>query len=305
MFKKLIASAPDHRRWFRNPAVILVSVAVHVLVLAGIVWASTRPEEAAAPEPERLTYIDITEIPPPEPDPDEIFEAPPEPAEPPPVQQPTSPAPRTATPPSPAPPQRAPATPRNPVPSPAATEQPAGFQELQVPDVDVAGIPRPDVSAPAVRAEDFGGRGTPGGTASGTPAPPVPAAARRGTGTGEGSGSGARGEPGGEGSGTYSVNLVDEPAELVNRAQVAQVLARRYPKALQDAGVEGRVVVQFVVDQNGRVEAGSVKVISASQQDFAEPTRAAVNEFRFRPAKRQGRTVRQIVQIPVTWQIDR
>lgn len=286
MFNKLIASGPGRRSWLRNPTVIFVSVGVHLVALAGIVWASTRePAEAAEPEPEQVTYIDVTEVPPP-PDLEEVFEAPPEPE---PIQE-TSPPVRTPT-----PPQRAPAAPRNPQPSPTPTEEPAGFQELDVPDVDVSGIPEPDLAAPPVRVEDFGGRGTPGGTAAGIPAPPVPASSSRGEGE----------RSGGGGNTTYSAKLVDEQAELLNRGDVARVLVRRYPENLRNAGIEGRVVVQFIVGRNGRVEPGSIRVISSTEQEFVEATRTALQEFRFRPAKKQGQTVRQVVQIPVTWQVNR
>lgn len=293
MFNKLIASAPEGRRLLRNPVVIIVSVGLHVLLLGGIVWASSAPEEEPAPEPERVTYIDVTEIPPPEPDPEEVFEAAPEDAAPA-VQQPT---PTRAAP----PPTRAPATPRNPQPAAQPSDEPAGFQELRPPDLDVSGIPLPQVDAPAVRAEDFGGRGVAGGTASGTPAPAPPASSRTGTGTGTG---GTGGGGGGEG-GTFSANLVDEPVQLTNGQEVARVLSRRYPSQLRDSGIEGRVVVQFVVDRNGRVEPGTIKIISSSHDGFSDPSRAAVTEFRFRPAKRNGQNVRQIVQLPVTWQVDR
>lgn len=289
MFNKLIASAPDERHWLRNPTVLIVSVAAHLLLLAGIVWASTGPEPVPEPEPEQITYIDITELPPPEPDPEEVFEAPPEDA---PVEQ-VAPRPRAPT------PQRAPAVPRSAPATPTTPDEPAGFQEVRVPDVDVSGIPAPDLSAPAVRAEDFGGRGEAGGVASGTPAP-----APRTTSTGSGAGGGGGGGTGEDG-GTYSAKMVDEAVKLINGNDIARVLGRRYPRQLRDAGVEGRVVVQFVVDTNGRVEAGSIKVVSASNEEFSDPSVAAVKEFRFRPAKRQGRNVRQIVQLPVTWQLDR
>jgi periplasmic protein TonB len=309
MFNKLIASAPDHRRWLRNPTVIFVSVAAHMLMLGGIVWASTRPPEEPAPEPERIAYIDITEIPPPpEPDPEEVFEAPPEAVEAPPVQQAPPPraatpsAPRTPTP--PAAPPRAPATPRNPQPSSTPTDQPGGFQELRVPDVDVSGIPPPNVSAPAVRAEDFGGRGTPGGTASGAAAPPLPARAGAPAGTGRAGGTGAGSGAGGEG-GTFTANLVDDPAQLLNANEVARLLARRYPQRLEADRIDGRVVVQLVVDRNGRVESGSVRVLSATHDEFVEPTRNALQEFRFKPARRQGQTVRQVVQLPIAWVVPR
>jgi periplasmic protein TonB len=309
MFNKLIASAPGKRAWLRNPSVIIVSVAAHVLILGGVVWASSGPDAEPEPEPERISYIDITEIPPLEPDPEELFEAPPEPS----VEQPIAPVaqqPAAAAPrPSAAPPQqRAPAVPRNPQPSPVATNQPAGFQELRAPDVELSGIPDPRAGATAVRPADFGGRGAVGGSASGIPAPAAPTTGGGGTGgTGGTAGSGGTGTGGGGGdeNRTFSANLVDEPVQLTNGAEVARVLSRRYPNALREAGVEGRVVVQFVVDTNGRVEPGTIKVISASNQEFSEPSRAAITEFRFRPAKRQGRNVRQIVQLPVSWQVDR
>lgn len=253
-----------------------------MLLIAGIVVASTAPEHVPEPEPEQVTYIDVTDIPPPPvADMDEVFEAPPEDAAPQIAR--TTPAARRQS-----------AAPRDPQPTERTTEKPAGFQELSVP-VDVSGIPDADETAAAVRAEDFGGRGAAGGTAGGVPAPPVPRTAAS-----EGSGSGVSGSGG---NATYTANLVDEPVQLINRDEVVQILTRRFPRALRDAGVEGRVVVQFVVDRNGRVEPGSIRITSTSHQQFTGPTREAVADFRFRPAKRQGQSVRQVVQLPVAWEI--
>lgn len=292
MFNKLIASAPGQRSWLRNPTVIFVSIIAHLLILAGVVWATTGGEpEVEEAEPEQVTYIDITELP--APDPEELFEAPPEPEEPPAAEE-TPPA-ATPTPPAP---RRAPAQPRAPQPAATPSEEPAGFQELSVPDVNVQGIPEPDVSAAPVRPEDFGGRGAAGGTASGVPAPPPPPSSATGTGSGSGSGSGS-------GNQTYSSNLVDEEAELTNRGDIARILSRNYPRNLRDAGIEGRVVVQFVVNQRGRVEPGTIKIMSTSEKEFADATREALEEFRFRPGKVQGQSVRQIVQIPIEWKVAR
>jgi len=114
---------------------------------------------------------------------------------------------------------------------------------------------------------------------------------------------GGQGEEVPEG-GTYIASVVDRQAELTNRRDLARLMTRLYPRALQDMGVEGRVVVQFVVGTNGRVDMSTVKVLSASDQQFAEPTRKALGEFRFRPAKVGDRNVRMLTQMPIVWEVD-
>ncbi|MGH7458391.1 MAG: energy transducer TonB [Longimicrobiaceae bacterium] len=275
MFNKLIASSPGARKLWKSPGTVAASVAAHALVLGGVVYATMQQDahDEDDTEPEEVTYIDVTEIP--EPEPEEVFEEPPAPEE---------PAPRSPTPP------RETFQPRRPAPPEEISEEPAGFQELDIPDLDVRGLPPPDLDAVPVEAEDFGGRGTPGGRASGARSEP--------------SGEGGEGGGGGPGDGTYSSNLVDEPAELRNRGDVARILSRRYPDNLRDAHVEGRVVVQFVVGKNGQVEMGSFKVVSSTDPAFGSATRSAVGEFRFSPGKVQGQPVRQVVQMPIVWQLD-
>lgn len=72
----------------------------------------------------------------------------------------------------------------------------------------------------------------------------------------------------------------------------------RYPEALRQAGVEGRVVVRFVVDTAGRVERGSVAVASSSHALFVAAVEPVVGALRFRPAEAGGRRVRQLVEMP-------
>lgn len=78
----------------------------------------------------------------------------------------------------------------------------------------------------------------------------------------------------------------------------------RYPDALRTAGaggqaLSGRVDVQFVVDTTGRPLAGTVRVLRSTHPAFAEVVRAAVPEWRFRPARVGGRPVKQLVQLPI------
>jgi TonB family protein len=171
-------------------------------------------------------------------------------------------------------------------------DRPAGFQELRTPR-DALGVPPPQPSLEAVSPEDFGGRGTPGGVAGGEPPPPGPPPSTAGTGTG--------GE-GGDPNQTYTANAVDRVAELRNRSDLATTMRRLYPSHLRDAGVGGRVVAQFVVSADGRVESGSIRIVSAAHPQLGEQTRRAVADFRFRPAQKGSRNVRQLVQMAIDWQ---
>jgi protein TonB len=79
----------------------------------------------------------------------------------------------------------------------------------------------------------------------------------------------------------------------------------RYPDALRGAGLEGRVVARFVVDTAGRVEAGSVQIVSAAHPAFAEAVRRTLPALRFRAAEAGGRRVRQLVDMPFDFVLTR
>jgi periplasmic protein TonB len=62
--------------------------------------------------------------------------------------------------------------------------------------------------------------------------------------------------------------------------------------------VNGKVLVQFVVDTLGRLEPGSLKVIRTDHDGFAAAARNFVEAATFKPATKRGRKVRQLVQMP-------
>lgn len=301
MFTRLVASASG-RSQFRRPGVVIGAIAAHAALLAGVIWAST-PEHAGPEQTnaanEEVTYIDIAEIPPP---PEVAFEEPP--AELPTTSPPPAAAARAEARPGPtraAEPRRTTASP----PTVTSTE-PAGFQELRPPAAAI-GIPAPDPSAAPVRAEDFGGRGAVGGTAGGTRAD-TSGSARIGTGDGTGSGTGAGSGTGtGDGppTGTFSPNLVDRRAELTNRTEVVRVLQRLYPTHLSRSGTEGAVRVQFVVTADGRVDTSTIQILASTNDEFAAATRKALQEFRFRPARKGPHNVRMLTMLPIEWKLDR
>ncbi|MGH7711094.1 MAG: TonB family protein [Gemmatimonadaceae bacterium] len=79
----------------------------------------------------------------------------------------------------------------------------------------------------------------------------------------------------------------------------------RYPNALRLAGVEGEVLAQFVVDENGRPDVATFKALKSSHDLFAQAIRAALPAMQFVPAQVRGNNVKQLVQQPFAFTIAR
>ena len=71
-----------------------------------------------------------------------------------------------------------------------------------------------------------------------------------------------------------------------------------YPAEQRAAGVNGHLIIQFVVDTVGRAEPGSLKMIRSDHEDFARAVRTFLETTTFTPAVKGGRKVRQLVQQP-------
>ena len=91
---------------------------------------------------------------------------------------------------------------------------------------------------------------------------------------------------------------VERPAEPLGRLR-----APPYPTHLRAAGVQGDVIVQFVVDTLGRVERPSVRFLQSTDPAFAEAVRWTLLAARFRPGELAGRPVRQVVQLPFQFRL--
>lgn len=71
-----------------------------------------------------------------------------------------------------------------------------------------------------------------------------------------------------------------------------------YPELLRQAGVQGEVLLEVVVDTTGRVLAPSIVIISATHPGFVAAARQALLPTLFRPAMVGGRAVQTRVRIP-------
>jgi TonB family protein len=83
---------------------------------------------------------------------------------------------------------------------------------------------------------------------------------------------------------------VDEPLMVLKQAWP------QYPRTLAEAGISGQVALEFVVDTSGAVELSSLHVLMSSDPRFDEAARRTIRDTRFRPARRAGVPVRQLVR---------
>jgi TonB family protein len=94
-----------------------------------------------------------------------------------------------------------------------------------------------------------------------------------------------------------SVDVVQEkPERLAGPLPV-------YPPLLQQAGIEGTVMVQAIIDTMGRIEPNSLKIITTANPGFNESAKQTVLKSLFRPARVYGKAVRVLIQLPITYSI--
>jgi protein TonB len=153
---------------------------------------------------------------------------------------------------------------------------PKGFQTLAIPTNIPVDIPPPSANT-NFNAADFSGVGIEGGIAKGvgTTGPVI-----------------RTDQP-------YLESVVEERPERISSPPV------RYPEILRQAGIDGRVLVEAIIDTTGHAEHGSIKILSSTNQLFEQPAREAVAASTYRPGRISGRAVRVRVQIPLNFQISR
>lgn len=97
----------------------------------------------------------------------------------------------------------------------------------------------------------------------------------------------------------------DENSVDVAAALRANPPLPRYPEALRAARIEGGVRVRFIVGTDGRVEPESVQILESTHPAFSESVRRVLPQLRFRPARAGGLRVRQLVEIPFGFTLER
>lgn len=94
--------------------------------------------------------------------------------------------------------------------------------------------------------------------------------------------------------------VVEEDPELIGGLEGLQ-RSIRYPEIARKAGIEGRVFVQFVVDEKGNVIDPVVTRGIGGGCD--EAALEAVRKAKFKPGKQRGRPVKVQYSLPVTFRL--
>lgn len=90
---------------------------------------------------------------------------------------------------------------------------------------------------------------------------------------------------------------------LDNAPNARVQLSPDYPFAAKQEGLEGEVVVEFLVEESGRVS--NPRVVRSSNPVFDEPSLRAVLKWHFEPGKRDGRVVRFRMAVPLVFSLDK
>ena len=95
----------------------------------------------------------------------------------------------------------------------------------------------------------------------------------------------------------------DKVSALEGQPKILSGPIPHYPEGARDAHITGRVLMIGIVDTTGRVERGSIKVLTTPQEALS---RSAVSYFegaKFQPARIAGQAVRTCVEIPVDFRL--
>ena len=104
-------------------------------------------------------------------------------------------------------------------------------------------------------------------------------------------GTGGAGSENGSDAAVDWLSVEESPALLPGPAPA-------YPELLRAAGIEGRVVLQVVIDTLGRAEPAA-RVVESSNRGFDGAALAYVRRALFRPGRVRGRAVRVLIRLPL------
>lgn len=100
------------------------------------------------------------------------------------------------------------------------------------------------------------------------------------------------------GAGMRGAEIFD-PSKL-DQQPVAKVRVNpQYPFEMRRAGIQGDVLVEFVVDSNGDVR--NAFAVRSTQREFEAAAIQAVSKWKFRPGKKGGRAVNTRMQQPIAF----
>jgi hypothetical protein len=90
----------------------------------------------------------------------------------------------------------------------------------------------------------------------------------------------------------------ESDVDVAARIDSFTIVHPEYPDSLFDAQLPGRLVAEFVVGDNGVVQLDTFNPVTFTSRLLIEPVQRALRTQHFIPAVRQGRSVKQVMQLP-------
>ena len=156
----------------------------------------------------------------------------------------------------------------------SANPPPKGFQSIMPPKVIPTEIPPVNLNE-KFDPKNFSGKGIEGGVGNGVVGGTGPVNTQE----------------------TFTNDQVDDPIQQSGCPEP------KYPPALKAVGVQGNASLRYIVAANGKVERGSVQVMSSTNKAFEEPAVEAILACAYKPAKIRGSSVRQLVEQTIRFKL--
>ncbi len=96
-------------------------------------------------------------------------------------------------------------------------------------------------------------------------------------------------------------NMAFDMSELEKQPVLLASVPPRYPRDMSSGGIEGLVVIVFLLNEQGQVE--DPRVDSASRPEFEQPALEAVKKWRFKPGMREGEPVKTFMRLPMRFRM--
>ncbi len=98
---------------------------------------------------------------------------------------------------------------------------------------------------------------------------------------------------------------VYDTTQVTKRPVILEGPELHYPDRARQEGIQGRVVLSIVVNADGRVQAGSVRVIESVHHLLDQEAISYAHSAVFQPACLDGRAVRTRVRLPIDFKVFR
>jgi len=101
----------------------------------------------------------------------------------------------------------------------------------------------------------------------------------------------------------FADDLIFEISDLDEKPNPMVRIAPVYPPKLKRTGIQGKVWLVFIVDENGNIS--RARVVESAHPDFSKAALEAINQWKFEPGKRGGKAVKTRVRIPLSFSLRR